>query len=329
MRTAFRFTGALLVAFTAALPIAWADALTLRMGNEYPANSITAEGDAFFADKVKDLTGGGVVIETSFDAKLGKSADLFAAVGRGEVDLADPFAGSLDKADPLFLLSSLPFVAVTPAQSKVLLEAARPEYERALAAHNQKLLYVTPWPPSGIWAKKPVDSADALKGLRIRTYDKTGEDVFARLGAVPASISFADAQAKLASGEMDAALTSGDGGAGRKLWDVLTNFTELNYAAPLSFATIGTAAWDKLTDDQRKALLDAAAATEQRQWALVQDRVAKNYEAMRGHGMTITTGLSESYVAALRAAAKPAVEAWAARTGERGGRILAEYEGRR
>ncbi|MBP2291752.1 TRAP transporter substrate-binding protein [Azospirillum rugosum] len=329
MRTALRFTGALLVAFTAALPAAWADTVTLRMGNEYPANSITAEGDAFFAEKVKELTGGAVVIETQFDAKLGKSADLFAAVGRGEVDLADPFAGSLDKADPLFLLSSLPFVAVTPAQSKALLDAARPEYERALAAHNQKLLYVTPWPPSGIWAKKPVDTADALKGLRIRTYDKTGEDVFARLGAVPASISFADAQAKLANGEMDAALTSGDGGAGRKLWDVLTNFTELNYAAPLSFATIGTAAWDKLTDDQRKGVLEAAAATEQRQWQVVQDRVAKNYEAMRGHGMTITTGLSESFVAALRAAAKPAVEAWTARTGERGGRILAEYEGRK
>lgn len=329
MRTALRFTGALLAAFLAALPVAWADAVTLRMGNEYPANSITGEGDAFFAERVKDLTGGAVVIETSFDAKLGKSADLFAAVGRGEVDLADPFAGALDKADPLFLLSSLPFVAVTPAQSKVLLEAARPEYERALAAHNQKLLYVTPWPPSGIWAKKPVDSADALTGLRIRTYDKTGEDVFARLGALPASISFADAQAKLASGEMDAALTSGDGGAGRKLWDVLTNFTELNYAAPLSFATIGAAAWEKLTDAQRKALLEAAAATEQRQWQVVQDRVAKNYEAMRGHGMTITTGLSEATVAALRAAAKPAVEAWAERTGGRGARILAEYEARR
>lgn len=329
MRTALRFTGALLVAVFTAIPAAWAAPVTLRMGNEYPATSITGEGDAFFAERVKDLTGGAVVVETTFDGKLGKSADLFAAVGRGEVDLADPFAGSLDKADPLFLLSSLPFVAVTPTQSKALLEAARPEYERALAAHNQRLLYVTPWPPSGLWAKTPVDSVEALKGLRIRTYDKTGEDVFARLGAVPASISFADAQAKLASGEMDAALTSGDGGAGRKLWDVLTNFTELNYAAPLSFATIGTAAWDRLTEAQRTAILEAAAATEQRQWTVVQDRVAKNYEAMRGHGMTITTGLGEAYVAALRAAAKPAVAAWAERTGERGARILADYERRR
>lgn len=328
MRFAHSITAFVLIAVAAALPAA-ADPVKLRMGNEYPATSITAEGDSFFADRVKELTGGDVTIETAFDAKLGKSADLFAAVGKGEIDLADPFAGALDKADPLFLLSSLPFVAVSPAQSRALLEVARPEYERALAAHKQKLLYVTPWPPSGIWAKKPVDSADAMKGLRIRTYDKTGEDVFARLGAVPASISFSDAVAKLQSGEMDAALTSGDGGAGRKLWDVLPQFTELNYAAPLSFATIGSAAWERLNEAQRKAILDAAAATEQRQWQVVQDRVARNYDAMRGHGMTITAGLSEPFIGALRAAAKPAVAAWVEKTGERGARILADYESRR
>ena len=90
--------------------------------------------------------------------------------------------------------------------------AARPEYDRALARQNRKLLYPSPWPPAGIWARKPATSMEALRGLRIRTPDGNGTATFRAEGAQPVQISFADALPRLKSGEIEAVLASGDGG---------------------------------------------------------------------------------------------------------------------
>jgi len=52
-------------------------------------------------------------------------------------------------------------------------------------------------------------------------------------------------------GEIDAVLSSGDGGAGRKLWDHLPHFSEINYAIPLSFTTVNLDKWKALLDGRR------------------------------------------------------------------------------
>src|SRR5437588_218649 len=109
--------------------------------------------------------------------------------------------------------------------------------------------------------------------LKIRTYDKAGTDVFARLGAKASVVSFTDLPAKLASGEIDAVLSSGDGGAGRKLWEHLPRFTAINYAIPLSFTTVNADRWKALDDATRDALMEAAAETEARQWRALDGRL--------------------------------------------------------
>src|SRR2546428_600665 len=81
------------------------------------------------------------------------------------------FMGAVGSFDPIFELHSLPFLASTPTQGRVLAEVARPAYEAAVARRNQKLLFLSPWPPAGLWTKTPVTTVDGLKGLRVRTSD--------------------------------------------------------------------------------------------------------------------------------------------------------------
>src|SRR5713101_2025014 len=175
-RRGFRLLVAALL-FTAA-PAA-AQTTTWQMANEYPATSIHGEGDQFFARELRERSGGRIVITHSFDAALGyRSRDLLEAVARGTVPVADMYIGALGDVHPIFLLPSLPFLAVTPEEARLLTDVARPEYERVLAGQNQKLLYPSPWPPAGIWARKPVTSMEALGGLRIRTPDANGTATF-------------------------------------------------------------------------------------------------------------------------------------------------------
>jgi TRAP-type C4-dicarboxylate transport system substrate-binding protein len=315
------FLAALLAAAAPALAHDHGEEWTLA--NEYPATSLPGEGDELFAKLVRDRTQGHVSIVTMPDAKLGyKSREQLKAVAEGRTAMADSFGGALGEDEAIFAFSSLPFIAADAREARAFYDAARPAYESAFARHNQKLLYTTPWPPSGLWTRAVANTPESIAKLRIRTYDKTGTEVFSRLGATASVVSFTDLPAKLASGDIDAVLSSGDGGAGRKLWERLPRFTEINYAMPLSFTTVNLDKWKALEEPERRAIEAAAAETERRQWSALEGRLAQNYARMRENGMTIDTDVSPGARQRLREAARAVVEDWARRAGPEGRALL-------
>ena len=299
----------------AATPTAW------RMATEYPASAMPGEGLATFAEEVKTRTAGAIEVMPSFDASAGvKSAQMPAAVKEGRLEGGDAFGGALGAVDPLFLLSSLPFVATSVESARRLAELARADYARAFEAQGQHLLYVTPWPPTGLWSRNPVATLADLRALSARTYDETSTEVMHAAGAQATSLSFADAMPRLKDGSVNAVLSSGDGGAGRKLWDYLPNFTAIGYAMPLSFTTINAAAYAALPGALRAAVDAAAQATEQQQWARLGTRLEENAARMRANGVTIQASPAAAVQQALREAGAGAVTAWRARVGsERAG----------
>src|SRR5258706_2975679 len=293
-----------------------AEAAEWQLANEYPATSLPGEGDAYFAKLVHEKSKGRLTIVPAPDAKLGyKSREQLKAVAEGKVAMADTFGGALGDEVPMFGFSSLPFVANDIAQARALYKAARNAYDAAFERHNQKLLYATPWPPSGIWAKEAITTPEAIAKLRIRTYDRTGTDLFARLGAKADVVSLADLPAKVGAGEIDAVLSSGDGGAGRKLWEHFPQFTAINYAIPLSFTTVNLDRWKALDEATRGAVEDAAIETESRQWKTLEGRLEQNYARMRENGMTIVSEVPAALRQRLPEAAKSAIDEGMAKAG--------------
>ncbi|WP_251863640.1 TRAP transporter substrate-binding protein [Achromobacter sp. Marseille-Q4962] len=301
---------------------AWA-ATTLTMATEYPASSMPGQGVSTFAELVRAKTAGQVVIDASYDAAKGiKSAGMIDAVQARKVDAGDAFAGALAGQYPVFGVSSLPFLADSLQKARNLNKAARPAYEKLLAGHGQKLLYTTPWPPSGIWSKRKIDSVAALKSLSIRTYDATSQQVMEKAGAKAQNISFSDAMPRIASGEVNAVLSSGDGGAGRKLWEHLPQFAEINYAMPVSVATMNLEAYKALDARARKAIDQAAAQTEAEQWKRIEGRLQQNYATMRKNGVAINTSVPAPVRDALKRASADSLSAWKAAAGPDGAAIL-------
>lgn len=308
-------------------PALHAQAIEWQMATEYPATSMPGEGLRFFAEALARESGGRIILKTSFDSALGiKSAEMIAAVRDGRITAGDAFAGALGKVDPLFLVSSLPFLTPTNADARTLYEAARPLYVKRLAVERQRLLYATPWPPSGLWAKKPVLTPADLGGLAIRTYDATGTKVFAAAGAAPVTLSFADTMPRLIDGSVVAVLSSGDGGAGRRLWDHLRYFTEINYAVPLSLAVLSHSDDAALPAELRNAVERAAMATEVHQWRLLEGRLAENCTRMAANGVTIIKAgaLTPELCSLLAKSAAEAVAAWKNAVGPEGAALLAK-----
>jgi TRAP-type C4-dicarboxylate transport system substrate-binding protein len=328
-RSAARYVVMALVLMMAIASAASAQVITWSMADEYPATSIQGEADARFAREVAARTDGRIAITHQYDATSGfRSRDMVAAIGRGDLRLGNTYMGALGALDPVFLLPSLPFLATTPGEGQALAAVARPAYERALARHNQVLLFQSPWPAAGIWAHRPVDSAEALKGLRIRTADANGVVAFRAAGAVPVVVSFTDALPQLRAGQLDAVLSSGDGGAGQRLMETLRHFTAIEYAVTMSMVTVNADAWRALDPGLQQALREAVAETEARQWEVMKTRVAANYARMRAAGITLTTELTPEYRQALRAAGQTAVDEWLRQMGPAGAQIIEQYRAR-
>jgi TRAP-type transport system periplasmic protein len=324
-----RCVEALMIAALGAGAGANAQTATWNLANEYPATTLPSQADTHFAERVAALAGGKLAVVPHFDAKLGlKIREHLDAVAKGRVQMANTFAGGMAAAEPIFELPAMPFLTATAADAQRLLAIARPHYDRALARHNQRLVYISPWPPAGLWAKEPVATLDALRRQRVRTFDATSTDILKRLGATAFSISFSEAMPRIQSGDVNAVLSSGDGGAGQRLWQYLPHFTALNYAVPLSFATVNADAFAALDEPTRRAVITAGEETSKLQWERMAGRVEANYDVMRKNNVTITTAPEPAFAAELRAAARSIVGEWEKKVGADAAAILREFGAR-
>jgi TRAP-type C4-dicarboxylate transport system substrate-binding protein len=139
--------------------------------------------------------------------------------------------------------------------------------------------------------------------------------VFSGVGARAATLSFADTMPKLADGSINAVLSSGDGGAGRKLWEYLPYFSEITYSLPLSVAIVNQALYDGLSPELRKAVDEAGRQTEIELWLALSTRLAENYQRMRDNGETIDSNPDPVLVEAFQPGAAEAQRTWCARSG--------------
>ncbi len=298
--------------------------------NEYQPNSVHAQSADKFIKALKAASNGDIGVTAHHGASLGyKSLDQFDAVGDGAVQLASSYVGAWAGINPIFLLSSLPFLAPTIDDTRALYEAATPYYEQVLDDAYQVFLFATPWPPSGIWANKPVNSMEALQGLKIRTYDANGTMTMREAGASPIQLSWADVVPQLATNGIDAVLTSADGGAAASFWEHQSHFTEVNYAMPLQIVHMNKDTYESLSDAQKKAVETAADEAEAFGWGLLEKRVQQNYAQMREHKMTIVEDVPDEFIAKLATAGRVAIDDWKSKFGAGADALLADYKSRR
>lgn len=287
-----------------------------RMATEYPQSNVSGIGIVTFARLVSERTGGVVSVAPAFDNGLKiTSSEMPRAAREGRIEAGDAFSGPLSSLDPIFGLSTLPFTVQSIDAARAMNSRARPLYEKALAAQGLKLLYLTIWPASGLWSEHAIGNREDLSTLTLRTYDESSTEVMRAAGANATFLPMDKALAALQEHQLNAFLTSGDGGVGRKLWDFLPHFTAINYAMPVSIAFVRSKTFAALSPEMQQGVLAAASETEQSQLDLLANRSTDNYARMHANGVTLVEQAPASLLAALREAAKRPIADWKARAG--------------
>lgn len=258
---------------------AFAGNVKMNLNAVYGQNSFHTQGAMYFADLVKEYTGGSVNITVHPGGSLGfKGPELLKAVKDAQVPMSDILMGVVAGSEHVFGISSLPRLASSFDKAKKLYEDCKPLYKKAAAKWNQKFLYAAPWPPSGLVTSNEVVSAADIKNSKIRTYDKNGANFLRELGAAGISMAWGEVYSALRTGLIDGVLTSAESAKNGKFWEVLGHFNNINYAFPLNMITINKDYWNSLTTEQQKALRKAAAETEKNQW---ENSEAKTNEALK------------------------------------------------
>ena len=259
----------------------------MNLNAKYGSTNFHTVGVQKFADLVKDYTKGSVDITVHAGSSLVKGNPL-KAVKDGTVAMTDMFIPFTAGGGKVFGVSALPFIATSYEDAYRLYQDSKPAYEDTAKKWNQKLLYSVTWPASGFYSNKKMESIEDFKGAKTRTYDKNSADFVNDAGGNAVALPWGEVYSALRTGMVDSVITSSSSGKDGKFWEVLSNYTKINYAYPLQAVTINLDYWNSLDKTQQEAMLKAAFEIEKAQWEAVKLEDKDALEMMEKNGMKIT-----------------------------------------
>ncbi|KEJ92111.1 TRAP transporter substrate-binding protein [Synergistes jonesii] len=297
----------LLVAFFATAAAAKTTLMALTVWNE---ENYQTRGLMLMAKRVSELTKGDLSLRVEYGGSLGyKGAELLNAVNDGQLDIAEMVTSNVAGDAPVLALRTLPMMVDSWQEVELFDKLAKPYYEKVLDRKNQKLLLISPWPFGGLWSKKKVTDIKDMQGLKIRSYDRNGALFAAACKAQALNVPYAETYTGLATGLIDSTITSSISVREGKFYEVCKFHMPIRFSTASSITTINRKVWDKLTPDQQKALMTAAAECEKFLRDEVKRVVAENDDFCYHNGVT-KVDVSGTYHNQLVAAAGMVANDW-------------------
>jgi TRAP-type C4-dicarboxylate transport system substrate-binding protein len=263
------------------------------MPTPYPDGTFHTVNINEFADDIKKATDGGLNITVHSAGSLIKHGEIKNAVRGGQVQIGEFFLSLLANEDAAYGLDSQPFLATSYAEAAKLWEAQKPVITELLAKQKLVPLYAVPWPPQGLYTNKEIKTVDDLKGLKFRSYNAALEKFATLAGAAPTQVEVPDIPQAFSTGQVEAMITSPSTGANGKAWDYVTHYTPINAWVPKNIVVVNKAAFDALDDATRTAVLEAAAAAEQRGLEMSMKETDAQTAVLEENGMVVVEPSTE------------------------------------
>jgi TRAP-type C4-dicarboxylate transport system substrate-binding protein len=258
-----------------------------NLPSAYPADNFHSENLGAFAKDLADVTGGKLAITVYPNASLFPATAIKSAVRIGQAQMGEVLISLHDNEDAVYGVDVVPFLAASYDEARKLWAASRPVIERKFAAQGLMVLFAVPWPPQGIYAKKEINSVDDMRGLSWRVYNTGTQRIAQIVDAYPVTIQAADLQQALATGLINALMTSGATGYDTKVWESMSYFYDTQAWLPKNVTFVNKAAFDQLDKPSQDALLRVAAAAEARGWWRSQDKTKWYLDQLTANGMRV------------------------------------------
>jgi TRAP-type C4-dicarboxylate transport system substrate-binding protein len=291
----------------------------------YPATNFHSINLADFAGDVDKATAGKLKITVHPGASLFKAPEIKRAVQGGQAQIGEVLISNFANEWPLFGADALPFLADSWDESVKLWKAQRPFFDKKLAEQGLMALYAVPWPPQGIYAKKPLNTAADLKGVKWRAYNPATSRIAELVGAQPVTIQAAEVSQAFATGVVESMMSSGSTGWDAKLHEHVKYWYDTQAWLPKNVVLVNKAAFDALDAPTKAALLKAAADAEVRGLAAAKKANGETLDKLKAGGMQIlppTPGLK----ADMAKVGDTLLKEWLAKAGPEGQALIDAYK---
>jgi TRAP-type C4-dicarboxylate transport system substrate-binding protein len=253
----------------------------------YPASNFHTENLVQFAADVDKASAGKLKITVHANAALFKAPEIKRAVQGGQAQIGEILLANFSNEWPIYAADGLPFLADSYDEAAKLYKVQKPLLEKKLADQGMLLLYAVAWPPQGIYARKAINSAADLKGVKWRGYSPSTSRIAELVGAQPVTVQAAELSQAMATGVIDSYMSSGATGYDTKTYEHLKFYVDTQAWLPKNAVIINKAAFDALDATAKAAVLKAGADAEARGWTTSKAKNTEYLDLLKKNGMTV------------------------------------------
>jgi len=290
----------------------------------YPATNFHTENLVQLAGDIDKATAGKLKITVHANAALFKANEIKRAVQGGQAQIGEILLANFSNEWAIYAADGLPFLADSYDAAAKLYKAQKPLLEKKLAEQGMVLLYAVAWPPQGIYAKKPINSAADLKGVKWRAYSPSTSRIAELVGAQPVTVQAAELSQAMATGVIESYMSSGATGYDTKTFEHLKYYVDTQAWLPKNAVIINKAAFDALDAATRAAVLKAGADAETRGWATSRAKNSEYLDLLKKNGMTILQPTAQ-LKADMKKVGETMIKEWADKAGPEGKTLIDAY----
>jgi TRAP-type C4-dicarboxylate transport system substrate-binding protein len=235
--------------------------ITLVFSSNEAANGFLADSiyKPWFA-KVEQATNGRVKIEAHWNSELYSIFDVYDALVKGRIDLAEVITSAVPNVfslDDITTFSLYDKLDIQPTAAYMELYNKYPEIRDQYK--DVKFLWVMTTATNYLACTKPVQTLADFKGLKFLAPGQWGGERISALGAVPVTMAPPDAYPSLQKGTLDA-IAAPASGLRDFGWAEVANQITIVPISAANFATLmSPQAWAKLPADVQQEIMDAGA----------------------------------------------------------------------
>jgi tripartite ATP-independent transporter DctP family solute receptor len=250
------------------------------------------EAAVFFADKVKERSGGKIEVQVAPSAQLGDDAAMVTSLRSGTLDISANSQGAVSNVVPEYAAFGMPFLFSNLNAAWRVLDG--PLGKELAQKSEEKGLVVLGYWDNGIRhmsnSRKPILTPEDLKGMKMRTPpDPVTVDIMKSVGADPQQIKFAELYVALQQGVVDGQENPLMNIHASKLHEVNKFISLTGHKYEMTPLLMSKRSWDKLSAADRKILQDAATEATALQRKLSAEADSKLIGELRTAGIRVDT----------------------------------------
>lgn len=295
-----------------------------NMPTPYGDGSLSTQIAYQFAKDIKTGTDGEIDTTVHSGGSLIKHPEIPRAVRTGQVQMGEIFIAIMGNAHAVFKHDNIPFLATSFDDAEKLWNAAKPEVEKQLDKQGMTLLYTVPWPPQGLYSKVPIEKMSDMKGRKMRAYSPSSSRLADLMETTPTTVEEPEIAQAFSTGIIDAMITSPSTGVNGQAWDYVSNYTDIKAWIPKNIVVVNKRAFQRLPEEQRQVILDAAAKAEKEGWKQVRVNASKDTATLAEKGIKVAEP-SEQLKMEFKKIGDVMTKEWEEEAPEEVGAILKEY----